>query len=69
MQLVIITPYSYCVSVVLEASAYALTEIEKRLNDVDKPLPTDFDSVIGYEFTGPPFTYTSRDVILYALGS
>ena len=31
--------------------------------------PTDIDSAIGHEFTPTPFSYTERDVILYALGS
>ena len=41
--------------------------IQETLSGGNKP--TDIDSAIGYEFTPTPYSYTERDVILYALGS
>ncbi|XP_003382406.1 PREDICTED: peroxisomal multifunctional enzyme type 2 [Amphimedon queenslandica] len=51
-----------------EATAHTVKLILEKLNDSSKPIPTSFESAIGYQFTAPPFNYTERDVILYALG-
>ena len=52
-----------------EATPYTLTEIVNKLTSDTRSSPTDINSAIGYTFSPEPFTYTHRDVILYALGS
>lgn len=52
----------------MEATPYTLTEIVNKLTSDTQSSPTDINSAIGYTFSPEPFTYTHRDVILYALG-
>lgn len=54
-------------SFLLERTGHVVNCIQETLSGGNEP--TDIDSTIGYEFTPTPFSYTEKDVILYALGS
>jgi 3-hydroxyacyl-CoA dehydrogenase/3a,7a,12a-trihydroxy-5b-cholest-24-enoyl-CoA hydratase len=50
-----------------ESSGYALGEISAKL-DESKALPGDFNSIIGHDLKLNSYTFTPKDLILYALG-